>query len=59
MGLNEEEKITIQVINPSSEWRFHQRYLCNKKDAQAIVHAHSPHAQLYLRMENQYHHFIT
>ena len=28
---------------PSSEWRFH-RDIYNKKEAQAIVHAHSPHA---------------
>ena len=25
---------------PSSEWRFHQDIYVNKKDAQAIVHAH-------------------
>ena len=29
---------------PSSEWRFHQDIYVNKKDAKAIVHAHSPHA---------------
>ena len=29
---------------PSSEWRFHRDIYINKKDAQAIVHAHSPHA---------------
>ena len=29
---------------PSSEWRFHRDIYVNKKDAQAIVHAHSPHA---------------
>ena len=29
---------------PSSEWRFHQDIYVNKKEAQAIVHAHSPHA---------------
>ena len=27
---------------PSSEWRFHQDIYVNKKDAKAIVHAHSP-----------------
>ena len=26
---------------PSSEWRFHQDIYVNKKDAKAIVHAHS------------------
>ena len=26
---------------PSSEWRFHQDIYVNKKEAQAIVHAHS------------------
>ena len=30
--------------NPSSEWRFHRDIYINKKDAKAIVHAHSPHA---------------
>ena len=29
---------------PSSEWRFHQDVYLNKKDAQAIVHAHSNYA---------------
>jgi L-fuculose-phosphate aldolase len=29
---------------PSSEWRFHQDVYLNKKDAQAIVHAHSKYA---------------
>ena len=29
---------------PSSEWRFHQDIYKNKKDAEAIVHAHSTHA---------------
>ena len=28
----------------SSEWRFHRDIYVNKIDAQAIVHAHSPHA---------------
>ena len=27
--------------NPSSEWRFHQDIYVNKKEAKAIVHAHS------------------
>ena len=43
MGLNEEEK-TDSGNNPSSEWRFHRDIYLNKNDAQAIVHAHSPHA---------------
>ena len=29
---------------PSSEWRFHQDIYVNKKDAKAIVHAHSIYA---------------
>ena len=43
MGLNQEEK-NDSGKNPSSEWRFHRDIYVNKKDAQAIVHAHSPHA---------------
>ena len=43
MGLNEEEK-NDSSNNPSSEWRFHRDIYVNKNDAQAIVHAHSPHA---------------
>ena len=43
MGLNEELKVTSNQ-NPSSEWRFHRDIYLNKKEAQAIVHAHSPHA---------------
>ena len=31
-------------VKPSSEWRFHRDIYLNKKEAQAIVHAHSPHA---------------
>ena len=30
--------------NPSSEWRFHHDIYKNKKEAKAIVHAHSPNA---------------
>ena len=29
---------------PSSEWRFHQDIYLNKKEAKAIVHAHSTYA---------------
>ena len=43
MGLNEELEDTSNQ-NPSSEWRFHRYIYLNKKEAQAIVHAHSPHA---------------
>ena len=43
MGLNEEEEKNSKN-KPSSEWRFHRDIYVNKKDAQAIVHAHSPHA---------------
>ena len=44
MGLNEEAVDNDSVNKPSSEWRFHRDIYVNKKDAQAIVHAHSPHA---------------
>ena len=44
MGLNEEAEDNASVNKPSSEWRFHRDIYVNKKDAQAIVHAHSPHA---------------
>ncbi len=43
MDLNEEGK-KDSGNNPSSEWRFHRDIYVNKNDAQAIVHAHSPHA---------------
>ena len=43
MGLNVEEN-NGSTNKPSSEWRFHRDIYVNKKDAQAIVHAHSPHA---------------
>ena len=38
------DKISKNDLNPSSEWRFHQDIYIKKKDACAIVHAHSPHA---------------
>ena len=44
MGLNEEEEKNDSTNKPSSEWRFHRDIYLNKKEAQAIVHAHSPHA---------------
>ena len=44
MGLNEEANNNDSGNKPSSEWRFHRDIYSNKKDAQAIVHAHSPHA---------------
>ena len=44
MGLNEEAKNNDSINKPSSEWRFHRDIYVNKRDAQAIVHAHSPHA---------------
>ena len=43
MGLNEDEK-NDPTKKPSSEWRFHRDIYKNKKEAHAIVHAHSPHA---------------
>ena len=44
MDLNEEAENNDSANKPSSEWRFHRDIYLNKKDAQAIVHAHSPHA---------------
>ena len=44
MGLNEDAENIESAIKPSSEWRFHRDIYVNKNDAQAIVHAHSPHA---------------
>ena len=44
MGLNEEAKNNDFTNKPSSEWRFHRDIYVNKDQAQAIVHAHSPHA---------------
>ncbi len=44
MGFNEEEKKIDLTNKPSSEWRFHRDIYVNKNHAQAIVHAHSPHA---------------
>ena len=44
MGLNEKEEKNDLTNKPSSEWRFHRDIYFNKKAAQAIVHAHSPHA---------------
>ena len=43
MGFDDEEK-NDSVNKPSSEWRFHRDIYANKKEAHAIVHAHSPHA---------------
>ena len=43
MGLNEDEK-NDPTNKPSSEWRFHRDIYKNKKEAHAIVHAHSLHA---------------
>jgi L-fuculose-phosphate aldolase len=44
MGSNAEVENNDSPNKPSSEWRFHRDIYINKKDAQAIVHAHSPHA---------------
>ena len=43
-GLNEEEEKNNSTNKPSSEWRFHRDIYVNKKEAHAIVHAHSLHA---------------
>ena len=37
-------KLFNSSLNPSSEWRFHQDIYRKKKEAKAIVHAHSLHA---------------
>ena len=58
MSLNEDAENEGSSNKPSSEWRFHRDIYLNKKEAQAIVHAHSHTQQLYLHMEKQYHHFI-
>ena len=44
MSLNEYAENKGSSNKPSSEWRFHRDIYLNKKEAQAIVHAHSPHA---------------
>ena len=44
MSLNEDAENKGSSNKPSSEWRFHRDIYSNKKEAQAIVHAHSPHA---------------
>ncbi len=44
MSFYKEEEKNDSANKPSSEWRFHKDIYLNKKDAQAIVHAHSPHA---------------
>ena len=44
MGLREEEEKNDSTNMPSTEWRFHRDIYANKKEAHAIVHAHSPHA---------------
>ena len=44
MSLDEEVENNDLINKPSSEWRFHRDIYVNKNDAQAIVHAHSPHA---------------
>ena len=44
MGLNDEEEKNSSTNKPSSEWRFHRDIYRIKKEAHAIVHAHSPHA---------------
>ena len=58
MGLNGEEEKKDSTNKPSSEWRFHRDIYKNKKEAHAIVHAHSPHATAVSHMENLFHHFI-
>ena len=37
-------KFEEKKMKPSSEWRFHKDIYLNKKEANAIVHAHSTHA---------------
>ncbi len=42
--LNEEPENNKSTNKPSSEWRIHRDIYVNKEEADAIVHAHSPHA---------------
>ena len=44
MSLNEDAQDNFSINKPSSEWRFHRDIYLNKRNAEAIVHAHSPHA---------------
>ena len=47
LSLNEEKDFLSWFNsgkNPSSEWRFHQDIYKNKREARAIVHAHSTYA---------------
>ena len=44
MSLKENADNKDLANKPSSEWRFHRDIYVNKIDAQAVVHAHSPHA---------------
>ncbi len=44
MGFNDEVSKNESTNKPSSEWRFHRDIYLNKKEANAIVHTHSPHA---------------
>ena len=47
LSLNEEKDFLSWFNsgkNPSSEWRFHQDIYKNKREANAVVHAHSPNA---------------
>ncbi len=44
MSMDDGEEKNDSANKPSSEWRFHRDIYLNKKKAQAIVHAHSPHA---------------
>ena len=44
MDLNSKAEIKESDNIPSSEWKLHRDIYINKNEAQAIVHAHSPHA---------------
>ena len=52
LSLNEKDIVFVSLDGsfdtkkgiPSSEWKFHQDIYINKKDAKAIVHAHSTNA---------------
>jgi L-fuculose-phosphate aldolase len=33
-------------LNPSSEWRFHQRLMATRTDMNAVVHAHPPYCSV-------------
>ena len=58
MGFNDDEEKNDLNNKPSSEWRFHRDIYVNKKRHMLLFMLILHTQQLYLRMENQFHHFI-